>query len=86
MNIEGQEPEAPNESFGEMFYKSTGETLDQRADRSTWFGFGGAAEAEVKNSRLAWLSALVRRRTHWMSLEMCLTLPAGITTSGPARS
>lgn len=50
MNIEGQEPEAPNESFGEMFYKSTGETLDQRADRSTWFGFGGAAEAEVKNS------------------------------------
>ena len=50
VNIEGQEPEAPNESFGEMFYKSTGETLDQRADRSTWFGFGGAAEAEVKNS------------------------------------
>ncbi|WPJ68085.1 peptidoglycan hydrolase [Salmonella phage PRF-SP8] len=50
MNIEGQEPEAPNESFGEMFYKSTGETLDQRADRSTWFGFGGAAEAVVKNS------------------------------------
>ena len=50
MNIEGQEPEAPNESLGEMFYKSTGETLDQRADRSTWFGFGGAAEAEVKNS------------------------------------
>lgn len=50
MNIEGQEPEAPNESFGEMFYKSTGETLGQRADRSTWFGFGGAAEAEVKNS------------------------------------
>lgn len=50
MNIEGQEPEAPNESFGEMFYKSTGETLDQRADRSTWFGFGDAAEAEVKNS------------------------------------
>ncbi|CDM12563.1 Phage protein inside capsid D [Cronobacter phage Dev2] len=50
MNIEGQEPEAPNESFGEMFYKSTGETLDQRADRSTWFGFGGATEAEVKNS------------------------------------
>lgn len=50
MNIEGQAPEAPNESFGEMFYKSTGETLDQRADRSTWFGFGGAAEAEVKNS------------------------------------
>lgn len=50
LNIEGQAPEAPNESFGEMFYKSTGETLDQRADRSTWFGFGGAAEAEVKNS------------------------------------
>lgn len=50
MNIEGQEPEAPNESFGEMFYKSTGETLDQRAERSTWFGFGDAAEAEVKNS------------------------------------
>lgn len=50
LNIEGQAPEAPNESFGEMFYKATGETLDQRADRSTWFGLGGAAEAEVKNS------------------------------------
>ncbi|UNA02556.1 internal virion protein D [Enterobacter phage EP1] len=50
MNIEGQAPESPNESFGEMFYKSTGETLDQRADRSTWFVFGGATEAEVKNS------------------------------------
>lgn len=50
MNIEGQEPEAPNESFGEMFYKSTGETLQEREERSTWFGFGGASEAEVKNS------------------------------------
>ncbi len=50
LNIEGQAPEAPNESFGEMFYKSTGETLDQRANRSTWFGFGAATEAEVKNS------------------------------------
>ncbi|YP_009949118.1 internal virion protein with endolysin domain [Enterobacter phage EcpYZU01] len=50
LNVEGQNPEAPNKSFGETFYKATGETLDQRADRSTWFGFGGAAEAEVKNS------------------------------------
>lgn len=50
LNIEGSAPDAPNESFGEMFYKQTGETLDQREDRSTWFGFGGAAEAEVKNS------------------------------------
>lgn len=50
LNVEGQEPEAPNKSFGETFYRATGETLDQRADRSTWFGFGGAAEAEVKNS------------------------------------
>lgn len=50
LNIEGQAPEAPNESFGEMFYKSTGETMQEREDRSTWFGFGSAAEAEVKNS------------------------------------
>ena len=50
LNVEGTEPDAPNESFGETFYKATGETLDQREDRSTWFGFGGAAEAEVKNS------------------------------------
>lgn len=52
LNIEGQQPEAPNESFGELFYKSTGETLDQRSDRSTWFGFGDASEAELKNSTL----------------------------------
>lgn len=50
LNIEGQAPEAPNESFGEMFYKATGETVQEREDRSTWFGFGAAAEAEVKNS------------------------------------
>lgn len=50
LNIEGQAPEAPNESFGEMFYKSTGETMQEREERSTWFGFGAATEAEVKNS------------------------------------
>lgn len=50
LNVEGTEPAAPNKSFGETFYNATGETLDQREDRSTWFGFGGAAEAEVKNS------------------------------------
>ncbi len=50
LNIEGQAPEAPNESFGEMFYKSTGDTMQEREDRSTWFGFGTATEAEVKNS------------------------------------
>ncbi len=52
LNIEGQAPEAPNESFGEMFYKSTGETMQEREDRSTWFGFGSATEAEVKNSMI----------------------------------
>lgn len=50
LNIEGQAPESPNESFGEMFYKATGETVQEREDRSTWFGFGTATEAEVKNS------------------------------------
>lgn len=50
LNIEGQAPEAPNESFGEMLYKSTGDTMQEREDRSTWFGFGSATEAEVKNS------------------------------------
>ena len=50
LNIEGQAPEAPNESFGEMFYKSTGETMQEREDRSTWLGFGAATEAEAKNS------------------------------------
>lgn len=50
LNIEGKAPEAPNESFGEMFYKATGETMQEREDRSTWFGFGEATEAEVKNS------------------------------------
>ncbi|WFG77621.1 peptidoglycan lytic exotransglycosylase [Escherichia virus LS2] len=52
LNIEGQASEAPNESFGEMFYKSTGETMQEREDRSTWFGFGEATKAEVKNSMI----------------------------------
>lgn len=50
LNIEGQAPEASNDSFGAMFYKATGETMQERDDRSTWFGFGAATEAEVKNS------------------------------------
>lgn len=50
LNIEGQAPDDPNESFGEMFYKATGETMQEREDRSTWFGFGAATEAELKNS------------------------------------
>lgn len=50
LKIEGQAPEDPNESFGEMFYKATGDTMQEREDRSTWFGFGAATEAEVKNS------------------------------------
>ena len=50
LNIDGQAPESPNESFGEIFYKATGETMQEREDRSTWFGFGAATEAEVKNS------------------------------------
>lgn len=50
LNIEGQAPESPNESFGEMFYKATGDTMQEREDRSTWFGFGSATESEVKNS------------------------------------
>lgn len=50
LNIEGQAPEAPNESFGEMFYKATGETMQDREGHSTWFGFGAATESEVKNS------------------------------------
>ncbi len=50
LNIEGQASEAPNESFGEMFYKATGDTMQEREDRSTWFGLGVATEAEVKNS------------------------------------
>ena len=50
LNIEGQASEAPNESFGEMFYKATGETMQEREGRSTWFGFGAATESEVKNS------------------------------------
>lgn len=52
LNIEGQASGAPNESFGEMFYKATGETMQEREDRSTWFGFGAATEAEVKNSMI----------------------------------
>ncbi|EHD2908042.1 transglycosylase SLT domain-containing protein [Escherichia coli] len=50
LNIQGQAPEAPNESMGETYWKATGETLDQREDRSTWSGSGAAVKAGVGNS------------------------------------
>ncbi|CDM21631.1 predicted internal virion protein D [Citrobacter phage CR8] len=52
LSVEGEAPAPANKSFGEMYYNQKGETLDQTADKSTFFGFGDASEAELKNSTL----------------------------------
>lgn len=50
MNVKGQEVPEPEVPFGKSYWESHGETLDDVAERSTFFGFGKATSAEVANS------------------------------------
>lgn len=52
MNVEGQEVPEPEVPFGKSYWEAHGETLDDVAERSTFFGFGKATDAQVANSTL----------------------------------
>lgn len=49
-DIKGIEQEAPAKPFAKDFWETHGETLDEYNNRSTFFGFKDAAEAELSNS------------------------------------
>ncbi|UCS82783.1 peptidoglycan lytic exotransglycosylase [Yersinia phage vB_YenP_Rambo] len=49
-NINGIEQEAPATPFAKDFWEKHGETYDEFSNRSTFFGFKSAAEAELSNS------------------------------------
>lgn len=51
-SVEGKEQEAPAKPFAQTFWEYHGETLDEYNDRSTFFGFTDAVEAEASNSVL----------------------------------
>lgn len=51
-DIEGVEQPAPNVPYAKDFWEKTGTTLDEYNARSTFFGFGDAAEAQIQNSTL----------------------------------
>lgn len=51
-DIEGVEQEAPNTPYAKDFWEKTGTTLDEYNARSTFFGFGDAAESQIQNSTL----------------------------------
>lgn len=51
-DIEGVAQEAPNTPYAKDFWEKTGTTLDEYNSRSTFFGFGDAAEAQIQNSTL----------------------------------
>uniref|UniRef100_A0AAU8EDF5 Internal virion protein n=2 Tax=unclassified bacterial viruses TaxID=12333 RepID=A0AAU8EDF5_9VIRU len=51
-DIEGVAQEAPNTPYAKDFWERTGTTLDEYNSRSTFFGFGDAAEAQLQNSTL----------------------------------
>lgn len=51
-DIEGIAQEAPNTPYAKDFWEKTGTTLDEYNARSTFFGFGDAAEAQIQNSTL----------------------------------
>lgn len=48
--VEGVAQEAPNTPYAKDFWEKTGTTLDEYNARSTFFGFGDAAEAQIQNS------------------------------------
>ncbi|AZF87539.1 internal virion protein with endolysin domain [Yersinia phage PYPS50] len=52
MSFRGKEQAAPNQPFGKDYWEAKGTTLDEANERSTFFGFGNAAEAELSNSTL----------------------------------
>lgn len=52
MSFQGKEQAAPNRPFGKDYWEAKGTTLDEANERSTFFGFGNAAEAELSNSTL----------------------------------
>lgn len=52
MSFQGREQAAPNQPFGKDYWEAKGTTLDEANERSTFFGFGNAAEAELSNSTL----------------------------------
>ena len=49
-NVEGIEQPAPNKPFGQEYWQQKGTTMDEAAQRSTFFGFGSAVDAETSNS------------------------------------
>lgn len=51
-DVEGMEQPAPNVPYAKDFWEKTGTTLDEYNARSTFFGFGDAAEAQIQNSTL----------------------------------
>ena len=52
MSFQGKEQATPNQPFGKDYWEAKGTTLDEANERSTFFGFGNAAEAELSNSTL----------------------------------
>lgn len=51
-DVEGVEQPAPNVPYAKDFWEKTGTTLDEYNARSTFFGFGDAADAQLQNSTL----------------------------------
>lgn len=51
-DVEGVAQEAPSTPYAKDFWEKTGTTLDEYNARSTFFGFGDAAEAQIQNSTL----------------------------------
>lgn len=51
-DVEGVAQEAPNTPYAKDFWEKTGTTIDEYTARSTFFGFGDAAEAQIQNSTL----------------------------------
>ncbi|MDJ1414066.1 hypothetical protein MU748_31535, partial [Pseudomonas aeruginosa] len=51
-DVEGVEQPAPNVPYAKDFWEKTGTTLDEYNARSTFFGFGDAADAQIQNSTL----------------------------------
>ncbi|WPJ50910.1 peptidoglycan transglycosylase [Klebsiella phage RCIP0028] len=51
-DVEGVAQEAPNTPYAKDFWEKAGTTLDEYNARSTFFGFGDAAEAQIQNSTL----------------------------------
>ena len=72
-SIEGVKQAPADLPYSRKDYEFSGETSEERENRSTWFGFGGVAEAEASKSLLGVAYRAAKEDDSWSVFEGMIT-------------